>query len=615
MSISSVLTVKSPISQSNGITAFSSDDLEAVISTVDQLESTEGVSNKQTHVKVSFNYKGDKVEFLVNKIGNQYFAKPDGDTINNKAVAAHFCEELTTRSNEHYYDVRNKNSFLRDNYLTTSSEFGLTSLPLSGFHTSLGLNDSVECDGVRHGFSVNSVYSSDSFQDENALPYGVDHQIFDISEINEIKEIKEFKPQGEGCVFAFDLDDVIIQTDLDKYDGTGTPPQKYVDSNFPKKFQELKNQYPKAHFVVITRTPELQIQEKLEMMKKELGYEDTWFSKHLVSGSDKGQCLDDYFKANQIKYTHIVMIDDHTGNLEKVSEYQFDEDVKVTTVQFMASIENLMLYHCKVAGHDDIRQLLGIGRNAENCREQYGQLVDARKRLENTVVSKTTEVSAIKPQPKAFHYCPILNITQTLPYIKGEAPLVIIDIDKTLLYQVGFGKSIKYDLLEGQSLDDIKRFVEKVRQNHPQARVMLLTNAIKKFTDIKCNAVGLDTKHFDIVISASEGRRIQKGDKVTTYFKETNFSECDGVYVIDDESERLAEIEHSVVAGEQLSCHSFQHVGDVQRYVNSMKENFSEHDTMDQVAEDSGLKEDYRKYLAAVEAIKSGVSLSDETQK
>ncbi len=189
MSISSVLTVKSPISQNNGITAFSPDDLEAVISTVDHLESTECASNKQTHVKVSFNFKGDKVEFLVNKIGNQYFAKPDGDTINHKAVAAHFCEELTTRSNEHYYDVKNKNSFRRDNYLTNSSEFGLTSLPLSGFHASLGLNDSVdsvdsvECDGVRNGFSVNSIYSSDGFQDENALPYGVDHQIFDLGTV------------------------------------------------------------------------------------------------------------------------------------------------------------------------------------------------------------------------------------------------------------------------------------------------------------------------------------------------------------------------------------------------------------------------------------------------
>ncbi len=192
--------------------------------------------------------------------------------------------------------------------------------------------------------------------------------------LDHLSDVINIDTQGKNCVFAFDLDDVIIQTDLENYDEKSIPIQKYVDVQFPKKLEELKIKYPRAHFIVVTKTPQAALTVKLAQMETKLQFKKEWFSDYLATEGDKGDCLKHYFNDKKLKPNHIVMIDDFAENLSSVCEYGTGNSIPVTTVQFMASIDNLMEYRRISEKQKDISALLTFSPKSEIYREQYDQL-------------------------------------------------------------------------------------------------------------------------------------------------------------------------------------------------------------------------------------------------
>ncbi|WP_419834530.1 DUF2608 domain-containing protein [Endozoicomonas atrinae] len=133
----------------------------------------------------------------------------------------------------------------------------------------------------------------------------------------------------------------------------------------------------------------------------------------------------------------------------------------------------------------------------------------------------------------------------------GYNTLVILDVDETIIAtDIINGKKQKV-LVEAKT----PRVIRKIRQDAPDARIILLTKASKKDTKEKLKNAGLDPDMFDSIESASG----TKGASLKQYV-DKNFQETRHICFIDDTLENLESVE-SACKDLGIHCNTFLFTG------------------------------------------------------
>ncbi|RYV01674.1 hypothetical protein SOPP22_15020 [Shewanella sp. OPT22] len=185
-----------------------------------------------------------------------------------------------------------------------------------------------------------------SAYDQSQKSEWVDQQVNDLSDVNLKGKVTE---PGEGCIFCFDLDEVIIKAKYGDWNGTDLPEFEFVDPEFPEKIARLKSTYHKATFVVVTHTPEKILDSKLSSLEK-FGYKKDWFVAHIAKRGSKSAALKEQLPELGIKLEdvkHVVMLDDDASNLRDMR----GGFKSVTTIQPMAAILDKLLTFCVQKGY------------------------------------------------------------------------------------------------------------------------------------------------------------------------------------------------------------------------------------------------------------------------
>ncbi|MBM7074109.1 hypothetical protein JQC92_19070 [Shewanella sp. 202IG2-18] len=185
-----------------------------------------------------------------------------------------------------------------------------------------------------------------STYNQSQKPEWVDQQINDLTDVNLKGKVTE---PGEGCIFCFDLDEVIIKVKYKDWSGTDLPEFEFVDPAFPEKIARLKSTYHKATFVVVTHTPEKILERKLSSIEQ-FGYKKDWFAAHIAKQGSKSAALKEQLPELGIKLEdvkHVVMLDDDASNLRDMRG-GFES---VTTIQPMAAILDKLLTFCVQNGY------------------------------------------------------------------------------------------------------------------------------------------------------------------------------------------------------------------------------------------------------------------------
>ncbi len=164
--------------------------------------------------------------------------------------------------------------------------------------------------------------------------------------------------------------------------------------------------------------------------------------------------------------------------------------------------------------------------------------------------------TASKPLPKAGRKLDVRNIDIIPDYVAGgHCPLVIFDVDDTLIADDIIGGKMQKTLVNKNTAQTIK----KIREKAPDAHIILLTQSSSAATLQKLQAVNLDKKLFDSIECVDGDLKDAKGTRVIEYIgsKELNPKQ---VCFIDDSDAFLEQVE-KVCKTLDIHCNTFHFRG------------------------------------------------------
>lgn len=216
------------------------------------------------------------------------------------------------------------------------------------------------------------------------------------------------------------------------------------------------------------------------------------------------------------------------------------------------------------------------------------------------------------------HHANVMSIGVIPEYIDGERPLVIFDVDETLLITRGGWFTPKTQSVEGVGV--FKHVIDSVRGKASNARFLFLTNGLK--TRQKLSRAGIDfAKEFEILekqapeelginTSTKEGEEqykleaSHKGKRLQEYLNRN--SGFDSIHFIDDTPSNLEDVAKEVNSRE-IDCHTYAFIGcaDVSNYRKASQQQASDWVDMDTFYRDFPV---FLHSAAAFNILKAGIS-------
>lgn len=212
-------------------------------------------------------------------------------------------------------------------------------------------------------------------------------------------------------------------------------------------------------------------------------------------------------------------------------------------------------------GGADLGEWLGFGSGIPH---QFQEKVNQYSKI--TLCTSEDKVEKIPPSRK--HHENVLSIDTVHKYIEKTKPLVIFDVDETILSLRNTFTPEKGWKTDPKKVRELERgkflsFLERLKASRPDAIVVLLTNGC--FTKEKLKAINIDPKKHNLIIDeplpvGDLNRELNKGKRLTCLIesKKLQFNE---IHFIDDDPVNIKDVADSV-AHLNLNCHTYDFIRD-----------------------------------------------------
>ncbi len=249
--------------------------------------------------------------------------------------------------------------------------------------------------------------------------------------------------------------------------------------------------------------------------------------------------------------------------------------------------------------------------DVKDCKIRIEQRISQYFRI-MTLLGKSNKVLEIK-QPITPYMKPILTIDEVWSVISGNKPLVVFDLDETLVTNTVYLEDGELHSTPSPIEKDIGDQLQEAKQKYPHADFILITNSSAKSVPIKLSNSEIDPETFCGNYPLDESDSYDKTIRLLQHLKSKN-NQYDQVIIIDDNQEVIKELA-TFCMQRKLPVNAFHYVGSVpQKHkqfridcVHSDQNNYKESDSMERLYKHyPSLKKERETYDSLVDDFSEG---------